>query len=189
MAATPPDLFSIEQKYAWDWFSYHAAQRMTALNYFFITVGIVAVAYSKCVENHWRGVGFLVGMMGALCSIAFWLLDVRNEELVNCGREALRAVESRMGVHPRLDDHDRRFLAVSTGWLSGGILRGLNIALPESQKNVHRKNGRRKFWAGDIFAHRFWLRTIQALAFTAFAGGAVFASLGYPSLQHWHWLL
>jgi len=73
MAATPPELLAIEQKYAWEWFSYHAAQRMTALNYFFVTVGIIAVAYSKCVENGWRGVGCLVGALGSLCSIAFWL--------------------------------------------------------------------------------------------------------------------
>lgn len=189
MATTPPDLLSVEQKYAWEWFSYHAAQRMTALNYFFVTVGIFAVAYSKCIEHNWRGIGLLVGALGALCSIAFWLLDVRNEELVNCAREALCRVEQRLDVHPRQDDHDRMLLTISTGWLSGLVLSLLKIPFPERLKNVKKSNGRRKFWAGDVFAHRFWLRTLQSLAFAAFAGGAVFALLGYPSLQNWHWPL
>jgi hypothetical protein len=198
MAATPPippndpastpqstDVLSIQQKYAWDWFSYHAAQRMTALNYFFVTVGIFAVAYSKCVENKWTGFGCLVGVLGALSSVAFWFLDVRNEELVNCGRDALRSVEMQLKVTPRQHDHDRTFLTTSTGWLSGSILSILRVFLPESRKNVVGSSGRRKFWAGDVFAHRFWLRTLQSLAFAAFAGGAIFALLGYPSLQHW----
>ncbi len=190
-AATPPNLLSIQQKYAWDWFSYHAAQRMTALNYFFVTVGIFAVAYSKCVGNKWSGFGFLVGALGALSSVAFWFLDVRNEELVNCGREALDTVEKQLQMKLRWDDHNRTFLLASTDKLSGRLFGVLKVPFPETRKNVLAKSGRPKFWAGDVFAHHFWLRVLQVLSFAAFAGGSLFAAKHYPpvdSWRAWQWL-
>jgi hypothetical protein len=87
---------------------------MTSLNYFFVTMGIIAVAYSKCVERDWRGFGTLVGVLGSIACVAFWSLDVRNEELVNCGRDALKEVEREFGMHIRDDDFNRKFLTEST---------------------------------------------------------------------------
>jgi hypothetical protein len=185
MIQVAPNVLSVRQKYAWDWFSYHAAQRMTSLNYFFVTVGIFAVAYSKCAEHGWRGFGCLIGGLGAMSSLAFWFLDVRNEELVNCGREALKKVEEELQMSLRTNDYDRVFLDVSMGWFSGLLFEILKVPFPESKKNVIGSAERRKFWAGDIFAHRFWLRTLHLGAFAVFAGGAFFAWMGYPPLETW----
>lgn len=35
----------IAYKYAWDWFSYHAAQRLTTFRFFLIIIGVVVVGY------------------------------------------------------------------------------------------------------------------------------------------------
>lgn len=175
--AVAPNKLSIQQKYAWDWFSYHANQRMTALNFFFVTVGIFAVAYSKCVEHQWRVIGALVGVFGFVTSIAFCFLDVRNEELVNCARQALDTIEGQLELTIRSDDHKREFLRRSTGWLSKIFLAGLEKAFPETEI---RSDGQRDFWAGDFFAHRFWLRTLQCGAALVFLAGAIFAGIGYP---------
>jgi len=148
---------------------------MTALNFFFVTVGIFAVAYSKCVEHQWRGLGALVGVFGVVTSIAFWCLDVRNEELVNCGRRALDGIERQLELTIRLDDDERELLMTSTGWLSRILLAVLLKFLPKPPKRV---DGRRKFWAADVFSHR-WLRTLQFGAVLAFSAGAIFALMGY----------
>ncbi|MGD1213437.1 MAG: hypothetical protein ABR861_00435 [Terriglobales bacterium] len=130
----PPHILSIRQTYAWQWFSYNASQRMTSLRYFFVTLGIFAVAYSKCVENKWHGLGCLVGILGAIASVAFWFLDVRNEELVNCGRVALDEIEKELHLTVRCDDHERSRLTESTGWLPGTILGILKIIFPEKTR-------------------------------------------------------
>ena len=33
------------QNYAWNWFEYHAGQRLTSFNYFLILIGVVVVGY------------------------------------------------------------------------------------------------------------------------------------------------
>lgn len=40
-------------KYAWDWFSYHAAQRLIAFRYFLLIIGAISLGYLKCHENEW----------------------------------------------------------------------------------------------------------------------------------------
>jgi hypothetical protein len=67
----------------------------------------------------------------------------------------------------------------------GNNIRNIEDHLPRENKNAFMANGRRKFWVGDVFAHRFWLRILQFGAVTAFAGGAIFAWKGYPPIESW----
>jgi hypothetical protein len=69
-----------ELTYAWNWFQYHAGQRLTAFNFFLVIVGVVAVAFTKALEQGWTVLGAVVAGLGALISIGFLFLDVRNEE-------------------------------------------------------------------------------------------------------------
>ena len=79
--------------YAWNWFEYHANQRMIAFRYFLIFLGITAVALNNAIEvNNFHFV-IIIGVLGSFISIAFFVLEVRNEKLVNLGRDALKEIE------------------------------------------------------------------------------------------------
>lgn len=145
-------------KYAWDWFSYHAAQRLTTFRFFLIIIGVVIVGYFKCVELEWRGLGFLIGLFGVLISIAFWLLEIRNEELVNCGRHALDKLEESAGLTIRKDDKDRTYLEES--------LDPVSRLIPPS-------------WRPRAVKHRFWLRLIQLVTGIGFSFAAIYALRGF----------
>jgi hypothetical protein len=101
------DQLDLKVRYAWDWFSYHARQRLTAFNFFLILMGAVVVGYAQAVTSHAPVVGAALGFLGAFVAQAFWAMDVRNEELVSCGRVALDDLELQLGLSIRYEDRVR----------------------------------------------------------------------------------
>jgi hypothetical protein len=95
--------------YAWSWFGYHAQQRLTAFNYFLVVAGLLTSGYVTCYNSHLYSLQIVIGIIGALISIGFLALDVRNEELVNDGRDALRKLEHALGMAKGIHraDYDR----------------------------------------------------------------------------------
>lgn len=157
----------IALKYAWDWFSYHAGQRLRAFHFFLIIIGVVVVGYLKCVDEKWQGFGFLIGLFGFFISIAFWILEIRNEELVNCARGALMKLEEQVGLTTiRKDDDARKHLKKSLDWFSWLLSR----LIPARWRF---KIG------GTIVKHRFWLRLIYLVTGIAFALAAIYARQGF----------
>ena len=69
--------------YAWNWFEYHAAQRLTAFRYFLVFLGILLIGYNSGLEAQNVFFASAVGCVGAFVSLAFLALEIRNEELVN----------------------------------------------------------------------------------------------------------
>src|SRR3989442_13738373 len=111
----PPDRLRDALDYSWKWFAYHADQRLKAFNFYLIIVGVLVVGYFKCLEQGWRAIGAVIAAFGAAISLAFWLLDIRNTELVNCGREELKRLEPSFDVHIRENDEGRKLLRESMG--------------------------------------------------------------------------
>jgi hypothetical protein len=153
-------------RYAWDWFSYHARQRLTAFNFFLIVMGAVVVGYTQAIESHLPALGVSLGVLGAFVALAFWAMDIRNEELVNCGRVALDEVEQELKLSIRSDDRDRKYLA--------NAMRG------RVEKRLYR-------WLGqEWFTHRRWLRAvIIGIGSLSLAAGA-WAGVGFPGSSHAH---
>ena len=85
------------QEYAWNWFEYHAGQRLTAFRYYLMFVGILAVAFNNGLESANYLFASTVAGLGAFVSMAFLALEVRNEALVNVGRDALMEIEKSPG--------------------------------------------------------------------------------------------
>ena len=79
--------------YAWKWFQYHAGQRMLAFNFLLILMGALSIGYYKAFDSgsHWHAA--IVAAFGVVVTFAFLVLEWRNEELVNIGRNALRSIE------------------------------------------------------------------------------------------------
>lgn len=109
----------IEFDYAWGWFQYHASQRLTAFNFFLVIVGFLLVGYAQAILNHWAAFGVGLGVIGMCISIGFLALDVRNGELVNLGRDALKKLEPTIGAS--LCAVDARPLVSHRFWLRGII--------------------------------------------------------------------
>ena len=89
---TADELIKLRQAYAWEWFKYHAGQRISMFNYFLVAVGILASAFMASWKlEPWMAQG--IGILGMVWSIAFLLLDVRNRQLVHMGEDVLEHLE------------------------------------------------------------------------------------------------
>jgi hypothetical protein len=80
-------------EYAWNWFSYHAAQRMTVFRFFFLVFGVVSVGYYQTLDDRpILAVAFSV--IGIFLTFLFWRLDLRTQELIKIGEDLLLATET-----------------------------------------------------------------------------------------------
>lgn len=79
--------------YAWEWFKYHAGQRVTMFSYFLIIAGILANAYVGLLDKGHPGIAAGLGALGAFTSVGFLLLDVRNHQLVDWAADVLGHLE------------------------------------------------------------------------------------------------
>jgi len=104
--------------YAWDWFSYHASQRMIAFNFFLIIVGALGYGYLSCGDN---SVKILICYAGIVISLAFLLLDFRNAELVDYGKNALCDLEKKNNMNIVRKDKEKKacchFIITHALWL------------------------------------------------------------------------
>jgi len=80
-------------QYAWNWFEYHAGQRLAAFRFFLIFLGVLILGFSAAVKDGNLFFAQIVGSFGAFISLAFLILEIRNERLVNIGRDALIHLE------------------------------------------------------------------------------------------------
>lgn len=153
--------------YAWNWFSYHANQRLTAFNYFLIIVGFLATGYITSLEKGLNIVQIAIGFFGILISIAFLVLDIRNEQLVNDGRDALRKLEVALGMEKGTGIHraDYDCNRWYTSWRE--LLIGGQSGSPKRQ---------------IITKHTSWLRFIERMALILF-----FAAFLYGAYNSWRY--
>jgi len=96
-----------ELKYAFEWFKYHANQRYTAFYYYLLIIGALLLAYLHTSSNSLAKYNPIVCMLAIISSMAFYLLEYRNEELVNYGRKGLEKMEELLGINIRLNDKNR----------------------------------------------------------------------------------
>ncbi len=80
-------------EYAWNWFEYHAGQRLTAFRFFLVFLGALVVGFGAGLRDGNVFFAQVVGWFGAFISLAFLILEIRNEQLVNVGRDALMHLE------------------------------------------------------------------------------------------------
>lgn len=126
------DRYKLEFRYAWDWFSYHAKQRLTAFNFFLILTGAIIVGYTQAVAGDQKLVGIALGLFGVIVAVAFWVMDVRNAELVNYGLTALDRLETDLRVEIRTEDTTRKQFDKS-----GGPLTHLLVLLIKKERMKH----------------------------------------------------
>jgi hypothetical protein len=105
---------SISPKEALDYalksFQYNAGQRMQAFNFFLILMGALFVGYDGASKAGSHENAAVIAAFGAIVALAFLILDVRNTELVNIGREALESIEESPAFPDSLPEKCRLFL-------------------------------------------------------------------------------
>jgi len=82
-----------DHEYAWNWFEYHAGQRLTEFRFFLIFFGALALGFRIGLEDGNLIIARGICAFGVFVSFAFLMLDYRNEQLVNVGRDALMYLE------------------------------------------------------------------------------------------------
>lgn len=152
-------------KYAWDWFQYHADQRLKAFNFFLVILGILTVAYGTAMKEGlanqsamrtYSAFAAVVALCGVVISIAFFIIEVRNVELVTCGRKWLDRLEGGLDMSLRRDDHMRENLCDAIG--------GLPVVLRPRDR---------------IVTHKVWMRIIYLIAYVGFAAALSKALWGF----------
>jgi len=96
--------------YAWRSLQYHAGQRMQAFNFFLILMGALFVGYDNAEKAGSYEHAAVIAAFGVIVAVAFFVLDVRNEELVDVGREALKSIERLPDFSASLPPECRLFL-------------------------------------------------------------------------------
>lgn len=76
----------LQYQYAWDWFQYHARQRLLAFNFFIIIISALGYAYFNFSCNDEI---IIIPFIGVFISLAFLSIELRNKILVEDGRKAL----------------------------------------------------------------------------------------------------
>jgi hypothetical protein len=79
--------------YGWNWFSYHAAQRMTVFRFFFLLIGGLSVGFYQTLPKS-PTIAFVFSILAFLLSILFWRLDLRTRELIRIGEDLLKESEA-----------------------------------------------------------------------------------------------
>ncbi|MBX3521232.1 MAG: hypothetical protein KF835_14575 [Xanthobacteraceae bacterium] len=84
----------VVNEYAWNWFSFHAAQRMKVFSFFFVVIGALTAAHYQTYAMPLVAMTF--SALGLIFSLLFWRLDLRSRELVKIGEELLLEMERQM---------------------------------------------------------------------------------------------
>jgi hypothetical protein len=163
------DPSELDYQYAWNWFSYHASQRLTAFNFFLVLLGAILVGYSQAASHDLNVLGAALGLFGALISAAFWVMDVRNTELVECGRAALDRLEwsPLLTLRIRQDDESRAYL---NSVMYGPVTRTMFAALERRSPDFTRR----------VYKHSFWLRSVMMVVGLASLAATGWALSGFP---------
>ena len=150
-AITFDDKTALRLEYAWKWFSYHAQQRLTAFHYFLIVVALLTTGYITACGKQLESIQIVICSLGVLISVAFLALDIRNEELVNDGRAALRKLERAIDLNVHRADYIR--VGVKWSWFKADPPWGK----PEETRTRNK--------------HGLWLRVIEGVWASVFFAG------------------
>jgi hypothetical protein len=159
-----PDRFELQFNYAWNWFQYHASQRLTAFNFFLILTSAGIVGYGNAARDHSWGYAIAIAFVGLIVAVGFLAMDIRNTELVQCGRNALDELEKQLPlVDIRTADETRSTLQEV-----------LNHGPEQQLYGWVSKNPKRE----RLLTHSVWLRSIMVVIAVGFLFGLVAAGIG-----------
>lgn len=85
-----------KREHTWDYFQFHAQQRLTTFNFFMILSSLLIGGMVTTFQKEFRvpALGAGVGVLLMLMSFVFWKLDARNKVLIKNAEDGLRDLEA-----------------------------------------------------------------------------------------------
>ena len=95
------------RRYAWDYFQFHATQRLSTFNFFVVlSVLLMSAAMTTFQEKFFLPcAGGFLGLILATLSFVFWKMDQRNQQLLKNGTEALMHLD-RTALYNQANPHE-----------------------------------------------------------------------------------
>lgn len=163
------DLSEKQFEYAWNWFEFHANQRVKVFNFFVLTLGLLITVSVTAVTDYFSSpaefkltlIRILAGF-GVVFAIGFHRLDHRNKKLVWYGEDLLRHLERRWMFQKEAKNDEKLACIRSAGgrWIKDypdhgfGILVGGTPDPNDEKLNSTSPDGWwSRFWDGE---HRIW---------------------------------
>lgn len=84
--------------HAWDWWKYHAEQRIALVRFYIISLGGIAAAIGFLYQQKEQVLTAILSIFGAFLSYCFLRLDTRTGDLVKVGEAALAHEHQRMAL-------------------------------------------------------------------------------------------
>jgi hypothetical protein len=80
------------------WVELHTNQRQSLLNFFLVAIAFLFNAYVGALTAHRVFLAGMIGLLGAVISISFTAMDLRNRDLTRAGEMPVRAIEERLAI-------------------------------------------------------------------------------------------
>jgi len=122
-----------------------------------------------------------VAICAVVMSVAFFCIEVRNAELVECRRNWLDKLGKKMDMDLRKDDRDRVHLGKALAIRNIRNTKDNSDSLANQnadQANVKGQDRRRQWW-DDVFTHKSWIRIIYLLSAVGFGFAAKWSFFGF----------
>jgi len=196
LASSPPkrdtdglDVTKLAYAHAWNWFDFHARQRMSVLNFFILASGLFASAYGVALRVPDPVAALLVACGGAVLAFVFLMLEIRNREMVRWAERVLIDLEKDYIFYwPRQDCATAPkpgILAWEQDILDATRKDRVTLADPDEGR-IYAKAGRWKCkMLGFIpapLSHRYWISVFHIGMFVFFVGLAIRAGLSVPAI-------
>lgn len=147
------ELLKARFQFAWNWFEFHARQRMTMFNYFLITTGILVNAYAGAFKEKIFAMCVFVGALGFLQSLGFLMIDVRNRDLIGYSEDALEKLE--------------RDTLFPDNFYSAEIRKGAVLGLLRRDRDESMRQGQR-LHLKSLKKMKYWMRGMYGVVLFAF---------------------
>ncbi len=90
------DALSAARAHAWEWFKYHASQRMTVFNFFLLITAALTTGFVTTVVGQHYLAALALAAIELIVIASFFQLDRRNSQLVKIGERYLDFEERRL---------------------------------------------------------------------------------------------
>jgi hypothetical protein len=90
------EILTIAVNHAWSWFEVHAVQRQNFVNFFLIAIAFLSAAYVGALTGKLHNLAAADCLVGLAISLAFFLIDLRNRELIRAGEQPLKELQDRL---------------------------------------------------------------------------------------------
>ena len=153
--------------YAWNYFDFHAKQRIQIFNFFILSAGVWAGAIGWLLRSDIGAQYVPIPLfVGAIMCLGFLALDRRNTQLVEIGEDILRYIEEKYLVKgiDHIKDQDKNLRRP-------GLLRRENYSEQPRRKKIQDAGflGRIFYYATyNRIKHKMAIRILESVSFLAF---------------------